>query len=442
MSENAREFDWLENWYAVHFVRDLDRAKPTRFVLLGQPLAIWWQEKTQQWIAFRDRCTHRLAALSEGRITEDGCLECPYHGWAFNETGACDRIPFQEAKGTAHKNPRAAVQTYPVQVVQDILFVYPGNPENAATQTVPTIPSLDENREQWTMVDVFRDIPYDVITLLENVLDSSHVSFTHHPRVGNRANAKEFLLEVSAVERSGFTGFWEEGPRRGKLGPQKTTFKAPNLMWHNIADSPFGQVMTVVYATPMEKGKCRALVRLPFRFKSVLPRLVFKITPRWYSHLAQMSILEDDQIFLHLQERELARADESYARAFYLPTHSDRFVAAYRQWVATYGEPFPHLPFAPAETNRDILLERYQSHTQNCRSCQAALKQIQIVRNILAIALLCFWVALPLGIAEGMPSGGMFAIAAFIPLLAGLWWKLGQLERRFSVGEYPPTRNA
>ncbi|MBP0017668.1 MAG: Rieske 2Fe-2S domain-containing protein [Cyanobacteria bacterium SBLK] len=437
----AAGFDWSEVWHAVHFEQDIDRTKPTRFALLGQPLAIWWQEKIQQWIVFRDRCPHRLAPLSEGRITEDGCLECPYHGWAFSETGICDRIPFQDEKGMAHLHSRAAVQTYPSRVVQGILFVYPGNPENAASQPIPIVPDLDKNVEQWTMVDVFRDIPYDAITLLENVLDPSHVAFTHHPRVGNRANAKEFLLEVSAVERSGFAGFWEEGPRRGKLGPQKTTFTAPNLMWHDIADSPFGQVMTVVYATPIEKGKCRALVRLPFRFKSALPRLVFKMTPRWYSHLNQMSILEDDQIFLHLQERELARTGESYGRACYLPTCSDRFVVAYRQWIETYGEPFPHAFFPPTKTDRNILLERYQSHTQYCQSCRTALKRVQQFRIITAISVLFLWIALPISVGYRLPIWETLTIATLIPIVAGLWWQLGQLEGRFVAGDYPPARN-
>jgi phenylpropionate dioxygenase-like ring-hydroxylating dioxygenase large terminal subunit len=28
--------------------------------------------------------------------------------------------------------------------------------------------------------DTWRDVPYDMATLLENVLDASHVPFTHH----------------------------------------------------------------------------------------------------------------------------------------------------------------------------------------------------------------------------------------------------------------------
>lgn len=212
-------------------------------------------------------------------------------------------------------------------------------------------------------------------------------------------------------------------------------------MWHDIAESPFGQVMTVVYATPISKGKCRTIVRLPFRFKSAFPRLAFKLTPRWFSHLNQMSILEDDQIFLHLQERAIADSEMSYNKTCYLPTSSDRFVIAYRQWVETYGQPFPHIPFEPAETKREILLERYHSHTEHCQSCQTALTRIQSLKKISLVALLLLWIALPFGIVYQLSPWQMWGIAAIIPTLAAIWWKLGQLESRFSEGEYPPSRN-
>ena len=34
----------------------------------------------------------RLAKLSEGQVI-DGQLECLYHGWQFNGSGQCTRIP-------------------------------------------------------------------------------------------------------------------------------------------------------------------------------------------------------------------------------------------------------------------------------------------------------------------------------------------------------------
>ena len=43
--------------------------------------------------AVLDRCPHRRMPLSLGRITDDGLIQCGYHGWSFNGTGTCERIP-------------------------------------------------------------------------------------------------------------------------------------------------------------------------------------------------------------------------------------------------------------------------------------------------------------------------------------------------------------
>jgi len=43
--------------------------------------------------AVLDRCPHRRMPLSLGRITDDGLIQCGYHGWSFNGSGVCERIP-------------------------------------------------------------------------------------------------------------------------------------------------------------------------------------------------------------------------------------------------------------------------------------------------------------------------------------------------------------
>lgn len=44
--------------------------------------------------AVDDACPHRRLPLSMGRITEDGYLQCAYHGWCFDgATGQCTAIP-------------------------------------------------------------------------------------------------------------------------------------------------------------------------------------------------------------------------------------------------------------------------------------------------------------------------------------------------------------
>jgi phenylpropionate dioxygenase-like ring-hydroxylating dioxygenase large terminal subunit len=442
-SDPAR-FDWKEAWYPVHYLEDLDKAKLTQFTLLGQDLVIWWDRQANCWRAFEDQCPHRLAPLSQGRIAEDGLLECPYHGWAFQGDGACDRIPQQLPEGNAHTSQRACVASLPTAERQGLLFVYPGNPANAPHVKVPIIEPMAESPDGWVCLNTFRDLPYDALTLMENVLDASHVPFTHHRSVGNRSNAAPVELEILEFGKQGFTGLWPEGPRKGTLGQQHTTFVAPALMWHDLTSKQFGRTLTVVYATPIRKGECRVFARFPFRFSSRLPAFLIKLTPRWYSHLGQNSVLEDDQIFLHHQERylEAKGGGANFAKAFYLPTRADTFVTGLRKWVNEYeANPFADQVLPPA-LSAEALLDRYHSHTIHCVSCRTALRNIRQMKlgaiGIGAIA----WSMLPLFTFLWGTSPWLASLAALIPLSAGAGWLwLNRLEQRFYRGQDIPLRN-
>ncbi|HEY9644894.1 MAG TPA: Rieske 2Fe-2S domain-containing protein [Chroococcidiopsis sp.] len=443
--DDPARFDWKEAWYPVYYIDDLDRSKPAKFTLLDRDLVIWWDRTTGQWRAFDDQCPHRLAPLSEGRIAEDGLLECPYHGWAFRGDGGCDRIPQQPADSTAHTSPRACVAALPTTVRQGLLFVYAGTPERAAAVAVPTIAPLEDDPDGWVCLNTFRDLPYDALTLLENVLDASHVPFTHHRSVGNRANASTVDLEVVETGKQGFTGTWAEGPRKGTLGRQDTTFIAPALMWHDLTSKQFGRTLTVVYATPIRKGECRVFARFPFKFASKLPAFLIQLSPQWYSHLGQNSVLEDDQIFLHYQERYLnAKGGSSnFAKAFYLPTRADYFVSELRKWVNHYeADPFTGQPLPPPRST-EALLDRYHSHTQHCASCRRALATTQQIKLAVVIVGAIAWASLPLtAIALGTPPLAIALLATLTPLIAGLIWAgLHKLERQFYQGRPIPLRN-
>lgn len=438
-------FDWKEAWYPVHYIEDLDKSTLTKFTLLGQNLVIWWDRQSECWRALEDQCPHRLAPLSEGRIAQDGLLECPYHGWAFRGDGTCDRIPQQATGNTAHESKRACVASLPTAERQGLLFVYPGQAENAPKVKIPLVEPMEESKDEWICLNTFRDLPYDALTLMENVLDASHVPFTHHRSVGNRANAAPVELEILEFGKQGFTGTWAEGPRKGTLGRQNTTFRAPVLMWHDLTSKQFGRTLTVVYATPIRKGECRIFARFPFKFSSKLPGLFIKFTPRWYSHIGQNRVLEDDQIFLHYQERylEAKGGSANFAKAFYLPTRADSFISALQKWINEYeanpfsGQPLP--PTLPTET----LLDRYHSHTLKCASCRKALANIKRLRLGIAVVGAIAWTMLPLvTFIFDAHSMLLVILSAIIPLMAGAAWLwLGKPEQQFYQGQEVPPRN-
>lgn len=63
----------------------------------------------------------RLAPLSQGRIEpSDGTLQCSYHGWRFEGSGAAAAIPqaaheSPEAEQKSIASKRSCVATYPTQ---------------------------------------------------------------------------------------------------------------------------------------------------------------------------------------------------------------------------------------------------------------------------------------------------------------------------------------
>ncbi len=439
---DPNQFDWKEVWYPVAYLRDLDRTQLTSVTVLEDDLVIWWDRHSESWCVFKDHCPHRLVPLSQGRIAADGLLECPYHGWAFSGSGACERIPQQPADGKAEQSKRACAQSLPTAVRQGLLFVYPGEADRAAHVPIPIIEPLEQDPEGWICLDTFRDLPYDALTLLENVLDSSHIPFTHHRSVGNRGNAAPVELEIVTSDRQGFSGYWEEGPRKGTLGSQTSRFIAPALMWHDLTSKQFGRTLTVVYATPIRKGECRLFARFPFKFNAKLPALLIKLTPRWYSHLGNNAVLEDDQIFLHLQERYLEQSSTNVAKAYYMPTRADTFVVELRKWVSTFNaELFPGDQL-PLRQSAEQLLDRYHSHTKHCQSCRGALARIQVLKlGALIVAGLGWSIAplLALTQPEAVPVIVSASVISFLSGLIGLGaWAL---EQQFYQGRLVPPRN-
>src|SRR5438552_592230 len=76
-------------WHAVAASAEVGDG-PVQIWLLGDP---WVLVRLDGQIrAFADRCPHRLAPLSAGRIT-GGTLQCGYHGWRFAADGRCMEIP-------------------------------------------------------------------------------------------------------------------------------------------------------------------------------------------------------------------------------------------------------------------------------------------------------------------------------------------------------------
>uniref|UniRef100_A0A804PPS2 Rieske domain-containing protein n=1 Tax=Zea mays TaxID=4577 RepID=A0A804PPS2_MAIZE len=67
-------FDWLDQWYPLAPVCDLDLHVPHGKTVLGLSIVDWYDHGAGEWRVFDDAYPHRLASLSECRIDDSGRL--------------------------------------------------------------------------------------------------------------------------------------------------------------------------------------------------------------------------------------------------------------------------------------------------------------------------------------------------------------------------------
>lgn len=178
------------DWYVVARSQDLRSGKILKVRLLGEDLALW--RSGEEALAWQDRCPHRGASLARGWIEQD-TLVCPYHGFAFNDSGHCVRIP-------AHpdllppKRSRACVRTFNVRERYGFVWVCLGTPE----KDIPLFPEWDEpNYHKFCFgPDRYLSSPQRA---LENFIDVNHVPFVHEGTLGQSEQAMidEYRVEVN-----------------------------------------------------------------------------------------------------------------------------------------------------------------------------------------------------------------------------------------------------
>ena len=76
VKDSCGNFNWNNQWYPVGVIDQLDKERPHPIIVRGRELVLWFDESMTEWRVFEDRCPHRAAPLSEGRVEASGHLFC------------------------------------------------------------------------------------------------------------------------------------------------------------------------------------------------------------------------------------------------------------------------------------------------------------------------------------------------------------------------------
>ncbi len=168
-----------DHWYvAISSIRL--KRKPQSVELLGQKLVAFRDGASRAHILL-DRCPHRGVALSRGRLAE-GKLECPYHGWRFDGTGACTQIP--SLRSDQHIPSGIGIPAFRSVEQDGYLWVWMGEGEPHPARPMP----IEEfSRYRWVQGRVTMEC--EGMKGIENNVDPCHAGYAHrwtHPQFFTR----------------------------------------------------------------------------------------------------------------------------------------------------------------------------------------------------------------------------------------------------------------
>ncbi len=201
MQHTAHEPAIPNRWYGVFRSRALG-SRPTAIKRLGLPLVLYRREDGAP-AALLDRCPHRGAALSRGRVVGDE-LECPYHAFRFDAGGQCTAMP---CEGPAARIPAGMeVPAFAVREAHGVVWLWWGaSAEALGLGELPPLPWLAAIPEGPGVARGEMDLvwPVSLHRTIEANFDAHHAPVIHSfgvPKLGRLTQADPVLCEVEGEQ--------------------------------------------------------------------------------------------------------------------------------------------------------------------------------------------------------------------------------------------------
>lgn len=322
-------------WYVAAWGHEIGPGKPFARTLLGEPVVLFRQTGGAI-AALEDRCAHRRMPLSRGTVVGDG-IECGYHGFTFDCSGACVRIPGQETIP-----PQARVRRYPVVERWRWIWIWMGDPALADPDLIPDIWQNDHS--DWGVSEgqlIHLQGHYQLV--VDNLLDGSHVTFVHKSTLGTD-DVADIPVETWRDGEDVWVQRWILGRPPAPIYAKLGGFTGPVDRWQIMTASPPGMVV-------VDMGSAKAGTGAPDgdRSQGIELKSFNLITPE----------TDRSSFYFYTHVRNFALGDESVTKAV-----RDEFRIAFMEDVAVIeavqqaNERFAGTPTVDAAFDKAPLMAR------------------------------------------------------------------------------------
>jgi phenylpropionate dioxygenase-like ring-hydroxylating dioxygenase large terminal subunit len=257
-------------WYVILTSNEVKKNQVMGVRRMGENLVVWRDSKGNLG-AGTDKCPHRGIALSKGKVIDDH-LQCPFHGFEYDQTGRCKLVP---ANGRSAKVPEnIKMNAYPVEEANGYLYLWWGESSELSalkekgdiSARLPWFDDLDDSFSVSGLTDRWKA---HYSRAIENQLDVVHVPVIHHNTIGrgigpvvNGPFVKEFEGGLSYWPSNEYDrGQVPIRPDQMTEPPRKETyitFLFPNLWQNHIMD----KLRIVVAFAPVDEENTLFYLRI------------------------------------------------------------------------------------------------------------------------------------------------------------------------------------
>jgi 5,5'-dehydrodivanillate O-demethylase len=214
-------------WQPIGGASELETnpIKPIR--LFGENLVLY-KDRSGTFGLVDRHCPHRRADMSYGWVEDQG-IRCSYHGWRYDQTGACREQPYEDTVNPKPSKAGCEIKAYPVRELAGLLWTYMG------PKPVPELPVW----EPFTWANGFReivlaDVPCNWLQCQENSIDPVHFEWMHdnwsnRMRGSDAIAPKHLKLKFEAFEH----GFTYKRVREGQSDDDRYWTVGRVALWPN-----------------------------------------------------------------------------------------------------------------------------------------------------------------------------------------------------------------
>jgi 3-ketosteroid 9alpha-monooxygenase subunit A len=216
-------------------------------------------------VAYRDRsgvahvmdahCRHLGAHLGHGGCVVDGGLQCPFHGWVWDQDGNNVHIPYQEDRPS-----KARMRVWHVHEWNGVLSVWHDRdglaptfmPHSSLADVAPHLEGLEFHEPGPDARSRFTPSRVHPQMIVENAVDPAHFAFVHGTPTVPQV-LQEDVTDSGWHSKVGFGGRWKDGVDRpdDDMNTLHLSFRGLGMGYNALTD-PDRVMLVLIAATPVE----------------------------------------------------------------------------------------------------------------------------------------------------------------------------------------------